>query len=538
MEGPEPELDDVIPGYASTDSDEDERMIRSLQQGGNDDFWTSARKGDLQRIKFLVEVEQSQDLNRRDAFDSCPLYYASLCGHIDIVRYLLEHGATLDDGTFEAHRCYYGAYNDEIRGLLRSYKANPFGQDMFVEYLKRRMVADEPDEHADVEFNVSGHAEKFHLHRCVLSCRNACLAKLIQGRWRDKRVIELPSTVSWLQGSTVVTLLYTERVDLTMDAVEQVRPLLNKLGCEDIVARLDAECELAMRANRGQVPILKSQRVHRIVVKPPAKSITLRTNFLSLLQDATVHESADTRLSDVALQVDGIVLYLHRFFIEHRCDWLRVIISGNFKEGSQMTALPSGRAIPFIELHNMEYDVFMIVLRFLYTDTLLLSNDPGLIVNGDGELSQEQFQQLIHVLETASMLLLDGLVSLCLTAMIRSVTPANVIQILDLGSTLSLERLLHYCTNFISQNLSEVLGEPIQFEESRSEITVCGAPRLQDLEDWMRSEPTLASELLQELITQHCAEHWETICARCRDSGMVDTEILRVKLPEMLSRMC
>lgn len=39
----------------------------------------------------LVEKEDIE-LNVRDKWDSTPLYYACLCGHIDLVKYLLENG--------------------------------------------------------------------------------------------------------------------------------------------------------------------------------------------------------------------------------------------------------------------------------------------------------------------------------------------------------------------------------------------------------------------------------------------------------------
>ena len=38
---------------------------------------------------------------------------------------MLEHGARLDDGTFEAHRCYYAALTKGIQKVLREAKAKP-----------------------------------------------------------------------------------------------------------------------------------------------------------------------------------------------------------------------------------------------------------------------------------------------------------------------------------------------------------------------------------------------------------------------------
>ncbi len=42
-------------------------------------------------FRFLVE-QKEVEVNVRDKWDSTPLYYACLCGHIDLVRYLLENG--------------------------------------------------------------------------------------------------------------------------------------------------------------------------------------------------------------------------------------------------------------------------------------------------------------------------------------------------------------------------------------------------------------------------------------------------------------
>ena len=52
------------------------------------------KKGDLNKVKNLIEIEDV-DLNLRDKWDSTPLYYACLCGHIELVQYLLSNGKNL-----------------------------------------------------------------------------------------------------------------------------------------------------------------------------------------------------------------------------------------------------------------------------------------------------------------------------------------------------------------------------------------------------------------------------------------------------------
>jgi hypothetical protein len=67
--------------------------------------FSACKAGDLDRVRALVELHDV-DVNRKDEFDSIPLFYACLCGHTHIVKYLLDKGAKLDAKTFEGARCF------------------------------------------------------------------------------------------------------------------------------------------------------------------------------------------------------------------------------------------------------------------------------------------------------------------------------------------------------------------------------------------------------------------------------------------------
>lgn len=87
--------------------------------------------------RHLVQ-QKEVELNVRDKWDSTPLYYACLCGHTNLVRYLLKSGFPIDDpspltslttkcllpgarceaNTFDGERCVYGALTSEIRNIL------------------------------------------------------------------------------------------------------------------------------------------------------------------------------------------------------------------------------------------------------------------------------------------------------------------------------------------------------------------------------------------------------------------------------------
>ncbi len=84
----------------------------------------------------MIEKEDIS-LNIRDKWDSTPLYYSCLCGHIEIVKYLLDNGAKCEANTFDGERCLYGALTDQIRNVLRSSKVNTAKLDQYDLFLEK-----------------------------------------------------------------------------------------------------------------------------------------------------------------------------------------------------------------------------------------------------------------------------------------------------------------------------------------------------------------------------------------------------------------
>lgn len=77
----------------------------------------ACRIGDVDNADQLIS-SGVLNINDVDNFDNSPLFLASLCGHIEMVRLLLNSGAICDRDRHEGARCIYGALNDEIRNLL------------------------------------------------------------------------------------------------------------------------------------------------------------------------------------------------------------------------------------------------------------------------------------------------------------------------------------------------------------------------------------------------------------------------------------
>lgn len=107
------------------DEEEEERQRRRLplRKVPAGDLFEAARAGDVDRLRHLVD--SGADVNRRDAWDSTPLYYACLTGHLPAARLLLEGGAICSEHTFDGDRCHYAALNLSVRKLLKLYEARP-----------------------------------------------------------------------------------------------------------------------------------------------------------------------------------------------------------------------------------------------------------------------------------------------------------------------------------------------------------------------------------------------------------------------------
>ena len=71
-------------------------------------------------------------------------YYACLCGHAELVEYLLEAGARCEANTFDGERCLYGALTDDIRRVLLRRHAvtrQMIRRDVYQEFLRRSALS-------------------------------------------------------------------------------------------------------------------------------------------------------------------------------------------------------------------------------------------------------------------------------------------------------------------------------------------------------------------------------------------------------------
>lgn len=112
---------------------------------------------------------------------------ASLCGHFDVIRLLLEHGALCERDTFQGERCLYNALNDRIRNLLLSYdyakSTNPLQP--LAAHITSLLSRPTPK---TADITITTYDETFHLHKFILAARSPYFAK---------KLAVAPTTASW-----------------------------------------------------------------------------------------------------------------------------------------------------------------------------------------------------------------------------------------------------------------------------------------------------------------------------------------------------
>lgn len=165
----------------------------------------SEMSGIAHRCEFIVEISLLRASSYSFFLSS---YYACLCGHLELVEYLLSHGARCDASTFDGERfkikichfkhsfnqpfplrCIYGALTDQIRTVLLNFNVLTSRQkrrEPFQEFLRRLM---ESEQHSDVTFKV--HSSLYHCHRSVMSARSKYFKDQLQGRWKSKREVSI-----------------------------------------------------------------------------------------------------------------------------------------------------------------------------------------------------------------------------------------------------------------------------------------------------------------------------------------------------------
>ncbi|KAM9343759.1 ankyrin repeat and BTB/POZ domain-containing protein 1 isoform 1-T1 [Pholidichthys leucotaenia] len=419
------------------------------------DLFNSCRKGDICRVRYLVE-QRDVDLNVRDKWDSTPLYYACLCGHEELVQYLLASGAKCEANTFDGERCLYGSLNDTIRRMLKDYKCvsvRAMQRDDFNYFLHTLL---EQGQHSDVKFSV--HGQTFQAHRCVLSARSEYFTEMFDTKWKGKNLITLKHPlINPAAFGAILQYIYTGRMDIDISLVEDSRRLAKQCKMTELIEELESKCKQVYEfvSNKpGTCVKVLSLEPHSCQLQEEMAQLadcalptdlrcvdSLQVGFGELPFNRVDHFPT---YPDICFRVNGYDFLCHKAFFCGRSDYFKALLEDHFSEGEQLQSQPS---TPVITLHNISHEIFMQIMYYIYTD--------------ETELTLES---VFDVLSVADMYLLPGLKRLCGKTLAKSLCEDNVLCMWKTAKLFRLSRLEDQCTEFMAK-IIEQLVELAEFAE-------------------------------------------------------------------------
>ncbi|KAL2069014.1 hypothetical protein VTL71DRAFT_15352 [Oculimacula yallundae] len=154
-------------------------------------FCNACRIGDLKGCQEAVA--SGVNINARDVFDYTPLILASLCGHYEVVQFLLEAGALCERDTFQGERCLYNALNNRIRNLLLEYDYSKSSDPLqpLASHIITLLTRQTPN---TSDICLTAGSEKWNLHKFILSARSP---------YFSKKLATAPETAVWKLASTI-----------------------------------------------------------------------------------------------------------------------------------------------------------------------------------------------------------------------------------------------------------------------------------------------------------------------------------------------
>lgn len=412
-------------------------------------LFLSCRKGDLARVKYLVE-EQESELNVRDRWDGTPLYYACLCGHKDVVEYLLSQGARCVANTFDGERCLYAALTNEIRNILRDRKvvtSSIMRRDAYDEFMRRCF---EDVKHCDVTFSVQGGTVP--AHRCVLAARCDFFRRSLQQKWAGRQLV--PVTHNLVDADIfriVVQYLYTGRLEMRGKHFEGFAELASRCRLHPVI--IDAKDTLAHVLGHGHRKSIVEMENATVLLEPAHYREQLQKDLatlpVELAPEATLHDVPSLLENgnhpDICFRVGGRHFLCHKLFLCNRSEYFRALVEGNFTEASRAGA---DLQLPVIELHQVTAEVFGCVLRHVYS-------------NLDDRLSAANAWDVLCV---ADVYLLPDLKRQCGAVIGRTLDVESVCGTLRASRMFRLPRLENQCVEFMAKHLAEVIKLP-EFQE-------------------------------------------------------------------------
>lgn len=175
-----------------------------------------------------------------------------MCGHYEVVQFLIESGALCERDTFQGERCLYNALNDRIRNLLLSYDYSKSRDPLqpLAAHITSLLHKTSPDT-SDITLETD--RQSFRLHKFVLAARSPYFFKKLAAA-PETSSWKVPTSIPARSLEVVIQALYFMETSLDLSGSEADQAILagiDKLGRTlEIPNVLDAILETDRRLAR------------------------------------------------------------------------------------------------------------------------------------------------------------------------------------------------------------------------------------------------------------------------------------------------
>ncbi|XP_037493930.1 ARM REPEAT PROTEIN INTERACTING WITH ABF2 isoform X2 [Jatropha curcas] len=193
--------------------------------------------------------------------------------------------------------------------------------------------------------------------------------------------------------------------------------LLGLLGSTNLKQQLDGAVALYKLAN-------KAMTLSPVDAAPPSptQKVYLGEQYVN-----------NATLSDVTFLVEGRRFYAHRICLLASSDAFRAMFDGGYREKDARD----------IEIPNIRWEVFELMMRFIYTGSIDISLD----------IAQD-------LLRAADQYLLEGLKRLCEYTIAQDISLENVASMYELSEAFHAISLRHTCILFILEQFDKLNAKP------------------------------------------------------------------------------
>jgi ankyrin repeat and BTB/POZ domain-containing protein 1 len=372
----------------------------------------ACRSGNLEVVQFYVDIEK-WSLFELDEWDSSPLYYACLAGHLPVVEFLLsrgqcvvphthELGARCDEATFDGSRCLYAALTQEIRISLRNHARVEHEPDEFAVSMKALF---QTGLKSDVTFSFGPHLQPLALHRFILAARSNFFADLFASKWRGQALVQISSPrMTRDVFNSLARFIYTGALHCQRAILTDVIGFAKRCGFDALAASL----KRLPPAGSGVVSV--EVEASRVVAASLA---------------AASADFSNTPFSDLTLRAEGAECACHRAMLLVRSPVFRAMLGEGFVEGN----------VSVVDLADVDGDTLRSLLFYFYAN----------------ELADVDADTIVRLLAASERFLVPGLKSLCVTKLTAWINDDNVMDVLELARALAIDRLERSCVRHVAK---------------------------------------------------------------------------------------